>query len=214
MTFRMRTVAMLVPAFLLALPAAAANLQIKPGLWENTGKVDAGPGSGSGAMATAMAAMQQQMASMTPEQRKSIEAVIAKNGGGFTMPTVNAQGALVSQACLTQEMIDKSHLPTPENQGGCTHQASPVVNGVLTATFTCTNPPTTGKTRFVIKDEKSYTMTMESTTTMDGKPQVMKVNGSGRWLASDCGSVKPRAVSATSGSQASSAPKKVPANAP
>jgi hypothetical protein len=186
MNLRMRTLAVLVPSLLVALPASAA-LPIKPGLWETSSKMQ----TANGEVGAALAAFQQQMANMTPEQRKSLEGLIAKNGGGFTLPTVGADGAVVTKVCLTREMIEKSQLPTQPNQHGCTHKSSPVSGGVMTATFSCTNPPAKGQARFVLASETAYTMTMTSSATINGKTENMKVEGSGKWLGADCGAVKP-----------------------
>lgn len=185
-----RTLAVFVPAIFLSLSVSAAALPIKPGLWESTSRVQAADGQFAGALA----ALQQQMGSMSPEQRKSIEGMIASNGGGFTLPTVSSNGDVVTKVCLTPEMIENSQLPTPANQYGCTHTSSPVVGATLNTSFSCTNPAAKGQARFVAQNDKAYTMTMDSTATINGAAERMKVQGSGRWLGADCGSVKPTGV--------------------
>ena len=35
-------------------------------------------------------------------------------------------------------------------------------------------------------------MKMRMTTQRDGKPQTMSMSGRGRWLAAECGDIKPR----------------------
>lgn len=182
----LRTLALLVPFSVLALPAGAA-LPIKPGLWETSSRMEAAGGE----VSAALSALQQHMATMTPEQRKSLEGMIDKNGGGFTLPEMGKDGAVVTRVCLTPDMIAKSQLPTQPNQHGCTHKNSPVVDGVMTASFNCTNPPAKGQARFVLKNQTSYTMTMNSTATINGKSENMQVSGSGNWIGADCGSVKP-----------------------
>ena len=61
----------------LLLCTASANAQtMKAGLWEITQKMK----SGSAEMNNAMAAMQDQMAKMTPQQRKQMQDMMAKQG--------------------------------------------------------------------------------------------------------------------------------------
>lgn len=173
----------------LSLAGSAAQAQmIKPGLWETTSKMK----SANGEMASAMAMMQKQMANMSPEQRKAMEAMMAKHGGGFTMPTVTDDGGIVTKVCMTKEMIDKSQLLSQQTQrGNCTQKTSPMVGGVINTTFSCTNPPAKGEARFVIKNDTAYSMSMNSTATVNGKPESMAVDASGKWLGADCGNVKP-----------------------
>lgn len=173
-------------AALIALPASAA-LPIKPGLWETSSKMQ----TAEGELGTAMAVLQQQMANMTPEQRKSLEAMIAKNGGGIAVPEFGKDGSVLTKVCLTPEMIANSQLPSGTKQNGCTHKNAPLAGGILTTTFSCTNPPAQGQVRFVLKSETSYTMTMNTTATINGATQTMSAQGSGTWVSADCGKVKP-----------------------
>ena len=66
---------LLVALVLGALAQLAQSQVTKAGLWEVFGKL-----GGSAEIDTAMAQMQQQMASMPPEQRKQMEAMMAKRG--------------------------------------------------------------------------------------------------------------------------------------
>jgi len=121
-----------------------------------------------------------------------MEAMMAKHGGGITMPTVTEDGGIVTKVCMTKEMIDKSQLLSQQTQrGNCTQKNSPMVGGVIKTTFTCTNPPANGEARFVIKSDTSYSMTMNSTATVNGKQESMAVDASGKWLGADCGNIKP-----------------------
>ena len=176
----------------LSLGASAAQAQMmKPGLWETTSKMQAA----NGEMASAMAMMQKQMANMSPEQRKAMEAMMAKQGSGISMPTVTDDGAIITKTCMTKEMIDKSQLLTQQTQrGNCTQKNTPMEGGVIKTTFSCTNPPAKGEARIVIKSDTSYNMTMNSTATVNGKQESMAFDASGKWLGADCGKVKPRTM--------------------
>ena len=65
------------PLSLLALACGAGAQTLKPGLWEITNQTRM---SGDTKGQDPMAQMNQQMASMTPEQRKKVEEMMAKNG--------------------------------------------------------------------------------------------------------------------------------------
>ena len=89
---------------LAALAGAPAQAQdIKAGLWEMTSKVQ----SAGGKMEQAMAMMQQQMASMTPEQRKMMEGMLAKQG--MNVSSMSGNSAVVKM-CVTKEMAAQSQL--------------------------------------------------------------------------------------------------------
>ena len=83
----------------LALGASVLGAQAqvtKAGLWEVTSKL-----GGSAEMDKAMAQMQQQMASIPPEQRKQMEAMLAKQGMSMTA----APGDVLSKMCITKDMV-------------------------------------------------------------------------------------------------------------
>jgi hypothetical protein len=42
--------------------------------------------------------------------------------------------------------------------------------------------------------DTAYTMKMNTTTTVKGKPEKMTMDASGKWLSADCGAIKPIAL--------------------
>jgi hypothetical protein len=80
--------------------AAAQAQSIKPGLWEMSQKM-----GGNAQMDPAAAQMQQQMAGMSPAQRKQMEAMLAQRGMG--MPAQGAGGGMAMKVCITPEMAAK-----------------------------------------------------------------------------------------------------------
>src|SRR5690349_945397 len=88
------------------LPAAAQTL--KPGLWEMRQKMQGGE------MDKAMAEMQQQMKSMSPEQRKQMEAMMAARG---VQMGPSAGGGMAVKVCMTKEMVERDEVPAA--QGDC-----------------------------------------------------------------------------------------------
>jgi len=160
----------------LALPASAQSL--KPGLWELTNRV----ASGSPETMAAMAAAQQQMANMPPEQRKMMEQMMAKHGVSMNL----AEGGGVKLTyCLTKEMAEKQELPSGQ-PGQCTSTRTPVPGG-MNVSFNCTKPPSSGSGQVIFNGNTGYTMRMNVNSSSGGKPQQMTVEGSGRWLSADCG---------------------------
>ena len=153
----------------------------KPGLWEVTSKF-----SGSPEADKATADLQKQLASMPPEQRKQMEAMMGKQGITLSGPG----GAMVMKTCITKEMLAQSQLPM-QTQGNCTSTTREKTSSSMKFKYVCTNPTSTGEGQFTFQDENSYTSTIKLTTTAQGKPQTTTMEGAGKWLGSDCGTIKP-----------------------
>ena len=164
-----------------ALPAAAQTL--KPGLWEITNKMQ----SGSGQMENAMAQMQQQLASMPPEQRKMIEEQMARSG--VKMGSAGPAGGISVKVCMTREMVEKNEMPS--QQGDCKTTSQSRAGNTMKMAFACTNPPSSGDGQVTFNGSESYSSRMNVSTQVQGKPEKMTMEGSGKWLAADCGDVKP-----------------------
>jgi hypothetical protein len=176
---------------------------MKPGLWESTFKLNeasltAEQRAQKEKMATAMEQMKTQLANMPPEQRKMMEQMMERQGikvgdQGLDMALQNVQiskdGTIV-KSCITQEDIDRGEMPkTEENCEQKTTQVSPTV---LKTSFTCSGAhPTHGEGEIVFQGNKSYTGTVAVTTEMNKKMQTITGTQSGKWLAGDCGNVKP-----------------------
>ena len=164
---------------MISLPAAAQNM--KPGLWEVNTKM------GGGEMDKAMAAMQKQLASMPPDQRKMMEDMMAKQGvnfGGMSGSGINMK------MCITREMASRNHLPV-QTQGSCTTTQSPVVGGKMKYSFTCKNPPSSGQGEVSFNGETGYSMKLQATSTVQGQQQQVDMAATGKWVSADCGNIKP-----------------------
>lgn len=173
----MKTTAMFLLG-LCAIPAVAQ--QLKPGLWELTNRV----ASASPEMMAVMAAAQQQMANMAPEQRKSLEQMMASHGVNMSLGDA---GGVKLTYCLTREMAEKQDLPAGQ-PGQCTTTRTPVPGG-MNVSFNCTKPPSSGNGQVIFNGNTAYSMRMNVNSTAQGKPQTMVVEGSGRWLSANCGKV-------------------------
>lgn len=182
MTLRKTVFAAVAAVFvtLAALPASAQSM--KPGLWEITSKVGGNP-----EMDKAMAQMQQQMASLPPDQRKMMEDMLAKQGLGGMGASAAGFSAKV---CITKEMADRNQMPV-QQQGDCKTTTSDRTATGMKMAFTCTNPPSNGEGQFTFAGDSSYSMKMKINSTIQGKAQTTTMDGSGRFVAADCGNVKP-----------------------
>ena len=159
---------------------AAAQTQA-PGLWEHSFKM----GSQDAETDKAMADMQKQMAAMPPEQRKQIEQMMASRG-----MSMGAQGTTV-KVCVSKE--DAARKAEPQFREGCTQQVLQRTASSMKVKFECTQPrPMSGEGEMNFPSDKAYTGKSTVTTQANGKAQQMTIEMAGKWLAADCGDVKPR----------------------
>lgn len=165
-------------------PFYAAAQGMKPGLWEMSNKLQ----SGSGQVEQSMAQMQQQMASMPPEQRKMMQDMMAKQG-----VSMSGSGGTSMKVCITKEMAERNDIPAQQS-GDCRHASSPRSGNTMKMSFSCTNPPSSGEGTVTFAGSEAFTMKMTVNTAVQGKPEKMNMDGSGKWLSADCGSIKPMAV--------------------
>jgi hypothetical protein len=174
-----RIAAVVVLAVCTALPAAAQSL--KPGLWEMQQKVGGNP-----QMDQAMAEMQKQLAAMSPEQRKQMEGMMAGRG---VQVGPGAGGAMAVKVCMTKEMAERNEVPA--SQGDCkTTQQSRSGNTIKMA-FACTKPPSSGESQVTLVSNEAFQSRTTVTSTEAGKPQKTTIEGTGKWVGADCGTVKP-----------------------
>ncbi len=166
--------------------AACASAQsMKPGLWEISTQM-----KGSGQTGDAMAQAQKQMESMPPEQRKLMQDMMAKQG--VQMGT-SAGGGMTIKICMTQDMVDRNDIARGQ-QNDCTHTNSPRSGNTMKFSYVCTKPPSSGEGQVTFTSPEAYSTKMTSTTTVRGAPEKMEMQSNGRWLGTNCGSVKPLAM--------------------
>lgn len=177
-----------IAACLLAGAAGLTSAQtMKPGLWEITTQIQGGAGD----MGSAMAEAQKQMESMPPEQRKMVQDMMAKQG---IQLGAAGGGGVSMKVCMTQEMVDRSVVASrqsSDSQNDCTQTNSPRSGNSMKFSFVCTKPPSSGEGQVTFTSPEAYSMKMASTTTVKGRSEKMDMQTSGRWLAGDCGTVKP-----------------------
>jgi hypothetical protein len=160
-------------------PAAAQTL--KPGLWEIYNKMNNAQGG------DAMAELHKQMAAMPPEQRKQVEAMMAQQG---VKMAPGAGGAMAMQVCMTQEMVERNDVPM---QDGCRTTQQQRSGNTMKVAFTCTNPPSSGEGQVTFQGPEAYASRMTVRTLAQGRTETTTMEGAGKWLKADCGSVRPMA---------------------
>jgi len=170
-----------------AIAAPAAAQTMKPGLWEITNKMG-GSGDTGAKMAAAQEQMQKAMASMTPEQRKQMEKMMAQQG--VNMQPGAPGGGMSTRVCITREMAARNEAPA-QNQGDCKQEQMQKSGNTTRFKFTCSKPPSTGEGEVTVNSPESYTMKMKMSRDVKGKPEVMTMDAQGKFVSNDCGSVKP-----------------------
>jgi hypothetical protein len=169
----------------LALPAVAGAQTMKPGLWELSNKVSSQDGQLNGAMAE----MQKQLASMSPEQRQAMQQMMERNG---VQMNIGAGGALTSRMCMTKEMIERKEFPVQE--GDCKQKTTPVSANRMKIAFSCTRPPTSGEGEMIVDSDTSYRVKMHVKGTDGGQQQTVDMDAAGKWLGADCGKLRPISI--------------------
>jgi hypothetical protein len=201
-------------ALCLSLCTIAASAQtVQPGLWESTNKIL----GGSGEMGQKMGQMQQQMANMSPEQRKAMEQMMSPEAQKAQIAQMQAQmanmppeqrkkmeqaialrsnmtmgsdGTIALKICVTQEMAERRNWMS-KTQGKCTHTVSPAVGNTQKFGFTCTEPTSSGEGTITFVSKTNHTTSMKINSVRNGKAESIAVEGSNKFLNADCGAVKP-----------------------
>ena len=175
----MKSFATVLSASLLLASSAALAQSTRPGLWAIQHKMGGDP-----EMDRAMAEMQKQLAAMPPAQRKQMEAMMGNQG-----LSMGAGGTMSLKTCITPEMASRFEMPK-QTDGDCTTTITSRSASALKMNFSCKNPPSTGEGVYTFNGDKAYTMKMVISSTRQGKPQTMTMDGRGEWLSADCGNVK------------------------
>lgn len=161
--------------------AGAAHAQtMKPGLWELKQTPQLDP-----ARQAQMAQAQKAMDGMPPERRQMIEQMMARNGVNVSM----AGGAITLKTCITKEQAERNMAPVQQH-GNCTQDVKRS-SSVIQTHFVCTDPASEGDATVTLRGNEGFTNDVTVRRQRDGKTEVIKVNGEGRWLGADCGNVQP-----------------------
>jgi Tfp pilus assembly protein PilV len=170
----------------LVLPVAAADMGLKPGLWETKAlKMVVDGHDMLEQMASLNAQRQQMMASLPADQRAKVEAMFKSNGigqgtdGGFRI-------------CVSPEMA-KRNTPVIDKDGRCQPAKMTHSGNQTTFEISCSHNgiTTSGKGSATASPDLISTQVDMTTTTANGKTQVIHSESEMHFVGSDCGDLKP-----------------------
>lgn len=161
------------------LPSLAANetpLAVTPGLWEMTSQSET-----SGALPIPPEAL----ANMTPEQRAKFEAAMQASMAKQRQPRT-------VKTCVTADEL-KRGFTSGEDEKNCQKTIVNSTSKVLDAKIVCTGgqEQSTGTLHYEAVDAKTVAGKMDMTVSRGAKSMEIKNDVHGKWLAADCGDVKP-----------------------
>jgi hypothetical protein len=175
------------PLFALGLSLLAAHAlagDMKAGLWEiKTIKQVMDGRDMSAQMAAAQAQMQQQMASLPPEQRKKMESMMGRQGAGAT------PGAI--RICVSEEAA-KRDTPIIDPEGQCKPTKMSRSGNTSRYEFDCTikGRHTVGKGEGTVSGN-AINSRMDMTTTDATGRHSMQMESQMTWLGADCRGLAP-----------------------
>jgi hypothetical protein len=155
---------------LLSASAWAAG-PMKPGLWEMTLKSDA----------------MKNMPKIPPEQMEQMRKM------GVNIPQMQ-DGAMVTKVCITKQMAESDKPPVMErSDSGCEAKNYQRSGNSYSVDIVCNGQMMKGegKAKGTFSSSESFTSTYDFKGTMHGQPVNQHHDSSGKWLAADCGNVKP-----------------------
>jgi hypothetical protein len=164
---------------LLGIQSLQAGTSIRPGVWEHTATIK----SQSGEIEKSMAQMNQQLASMPPEQRKMMENMMASQG-----VVQNAKGTTV-RVCVTKENAKQGLIPASDGQ--CQQKILRRSGNSVWFKFTCKgNPSSSGEGEYTFIGDTAYKGKMTVRTISQGKTEVIQMNQTGKWISNDCKKIR------------------------
>lgn len=162
----------LVLSMLMAASPAFAQDKLKPGLWEMNMKSDA----------------MKNMPKISPEQMEQMRRM------GVHVPQMQ-DGGMVSKVCITKEMAERDQMPMAQNESDCQTKNYQRSGNSYSVDVVCNGPNLkgTGKMTGKMNGSESFSSAYDFKGMAHGQPINQKHESSGKWLASECGNVKPMA---------------------
>jgi len=169
-------------ALLLATSSAMANPSVSPGLWENRMTMK----SSDAKLDKQLAEAQRAMAAMPPEQRKMMEQMMAAQG--VSMPGMSG-GAVTVRVCITPEQAARQDLPSPGDK--CSHRITGRTATSLKFAVECPAEQMRGEGETVFSGPRAYDGRFRMERSRAGATETMDMQVAARWVAADCGAIKP-----------------------
>ena len=166
-----KTVFLALACSMLFSSAAAMAGSIKPGLWEMNVKSNA----------------MQNMPKMSPEQMEKMKQM------GISVPQMQ-DGGMIVKMCMTKEMVEHDQPPQMnQNQSGCQVKNYKRNGGTFSADMVCDGPNMqgVGTMKGEYSSSESFSNTYDFKGTAHGRPVNHHQEAAGKWLAANCGDVKP-----------------------
>lgn len=160
----------------ICVPASAATLDVAPGLWEMT---SVGKASGMPPIPP------EALAHMTPEQRAKMQAAMAEAMGRAGQPQV-------TRSCLTENMLKRGFDLGESNRENCKETTLNSNPRSFDANMVCVGREhSTGNLHIEAIDRHTVSGNFDFTASDGTNTMTMKRTIQGKWLASNCGDVKP-----------------------
>jgi Protein of unknown function (DUF3617) len=168
-----------ITCFSLAAYAVPITLKLRPGLWEMTSQ-----GENSGALPIPA----EVLANLPPDRRAKMEAALAASRARAAKPHVSRQ-------CITAESLQRG-IDLDEKRGNdCQEKVVSSSSSEMDVQIECKGPrlASSGNWHFTATGVERLTGTINMKVS-DGAQNNMTMRRviEGKWLAADCGSVKPR----------------------
>jgi hypothetical protein len=144
---------------------------MKPGLWE----------------VTLQSSAMKNIPKISPEQVEQMRKM------GVDMAQLQS-GAIVNKICITKDMAERETLPQMNHKdSGCEMKNQKRTSDGYTMDLICDGAQMKGKgmSKTVFASDQSFSTTSEFKGTMQGMPVNDRTDTSGKWLSTDCGSVRP-----------------------
>jgi hypothetical protein len=147
---------------------AAEN--IKPGLWEISVKSDAMPS----------------MPKLSSEQLAQMKKM------GVQMPQMRG-GAMISKVCITKEMATREPMSGADKNAGCESRNYQRSGANYSGDIVCKGPDLVGqgKIKGSFSGREAFSSSYEFKGSAHGQPVEQRHDSAGKWLAADCGDIKP-----------------------
>lgn len=155
------------------LPTLAGAVELQPGLWEiSSNNMQLG-----GQALPGMQTMLEQLKNLPPEQRQMMEQMMAQQG-----VQLGDKGVRI---CMSEAQIKAQQIPLQDPNSGCRNEVTERSASLWKFRFSCPEGQGEGQTHFV--SEREFTTRVNGT--FDGQSGSMQSQA--RWVAADCGGLKP-----------------------
>ena len=154
---------------------AQTALPIKPGLWQVHSEREV-----NGQKAPDMS---ERLKAMSPERRQQFEAMMKQQG-----VEVGANGVM-RKVCLSREMVDRGRWPDQETD--CKTDFSSRSGSHWKWHSSCPKSGYEGDGEAIFSGPENYVVKSSSVTKTGGQTRTSAMTITAKWVASDCGDVKP-----------------------